>query len=175
MKLLAFFFAFGMVSKTPPQNFYNLVIHTLNGSTIHLSSFQGKNVVVAEFDASNPDLNFLSGLDSLQASDSGLVVLEVPATDFHGSLNSGQLQSLISVISGKNLVTETGMVSKSAGIAQLSLFNWLTNVSENTHFDTDVTAENQIFLISTKGELYAALGKDTPIELVSSLLKNAPQ
>lgn len=173
MKLLVFFLAFGWISN-PPQDFYNLVIQDINDSTVHMSSFQGKNVVVAEFDASNPDLDFLSGLDNLEASDSGLVVLMVPATDFHGSLNSRQLQTLKSAIKGRNLVTETGMVSKSAGNAQLSLFKWLTNVSENTHFDTDVTAENQIFLISPKGELYAALGKATPIELVSSLLKKAP-
>lgn len=174
MKLLVFLFAFGFVSKTPSNGFYNLTIHNLNDSTIHMSSFQGKNILIAEFDASNPNHDFLSGLDGLQASDSGLVVLVVPATDFNGSLNNAQLQSLKSTVHGAWLVTQTGMVRKSAGNAQLSLFNWLTNLSENTHFDIDVTAENQIFLISKKGELFAALGKDTPIQLVSSLLKKAP-
>jgi glutathione peroxidase len=174
MKLIALIFAFGLISKTPPNNFYNLAIHNLNDSTINMSSFQGRNVLIAEFDASNPDHDFLTTLDSLRSSDTRLVVIVVPATDFNGNLNSGQLQSLKSAVKGNYLVSETGKVSKSSGNAQLPLFKWLTDVSENTHFDTDVTVEKQIFLVSSKGELFAMLGKDTPFELISTLLENAP-
>jgi glutathione peroxidase len=175
MKLLAFLFAFGVMSKVPPNNFYDLVIHNLNDSIINMSSFQGKNVLVAEFDASNPDHDFLATLDSLQTSNEDLEVIVVPATDFNGNLNNGQLKSLKSSVKGDFLVSETGKVEKSGGNSQLPLFKWLTDVTENTHFGVDVKTENQIFLVSSKGELFAALGKDTPVELISTLLKNAPR
>ena len=48
---------------------------------------------------------------------------------------------------------------------------WLTHAGQNIHFDADVTTDNQLYIISESGILYAVLEKGVPPGVIDQLLK----
>ena len=170
MKLVFILIPLLFATNLPPSDFYKIQVESVDGKTINLSDYKGKKILIAEFNAANPDESFLGMLDTLQNSDTGIVVIAVPATDFDGNTSNSKIKSLKADLNLNYLVTETGKVARNSGGSQLSLFKWLTSLSDNTHFDVDITSEGQMFLVSEKGELLAAVGKGTPPDIISQLL-----
>jgi hypothetical protein len=50
------------------------------------------------------------------------------------------------------------------------LFAWLTQSSENRHFNMDVGSEGQLFIVSAKGTLYCVLPKNTPQKFINKAI-----
>jgi hypothetical protein len=46
----------------------------------------------------------------------------------------------------------------SSGVQQDPLFYWLTHVSQNEHFNIDVSGPSTKFMIRSSGELFGVLG-----------------
>ena len=53
---------------------------------------------------------------------------------------------------------------------QNALMKWLTNSSENNRFDAEVSTDNQLYVISESGILYAILEKGAPLKVLETVL-----
>jgi glutathione peroxidase-family protein len=148
-------------------SFYQFNVVTVDGQTISCASFKGKKVIITVVNASDPEVNQLRFLDSLQeALPQKLKVIAIPTTDFTPGLNLQKLKTVQSKV--HILITEPIIVKKEAGQSQL--FYWLTHFPENTHFDNNADGEGQVFLISEQGILYSVLASGAPNEVIGRLI-----
>jgi glutathione peroxidase len=150
------------------SSIYNIRINTIDGNSISLAAYEGKKIIVTEFDALNPDLAELQYLDSLQSADTSIVLIAVPANDFSGTNSIESLQSLRNSLNLRMIITLPSGVKKVNGDNQNALFKWLTKAGNNDHFDEDVEEPGLIFIISTNGILYSQLKKATPHEVIEN-------
>jgi glutathione peroxidase len=142
------------------DSFYNLSVTAITGTAVSVAGFQGKRVLVVPFNGAQVDWGMLEKLDSLQKQHSdSLAVLAVPALDFDTSVNSASLAHIHDSLGLGLILIQPGYVKKAAGASQLPVFQWLTNNSRNTHFNRDVEADGQVFVISPKGTLYSIIEK----------------
>lgn len=157
-------------------NIYDIEVQPVEGgSPVSLSSFAGKKILFTTISSLNPDTTQLALLDSLQKSDSSLQVIAVPAADLGGGAGSDQvIKSLKADLSLGFMITQTAMVTKNSGTDQVAVFKWLTNVSENGHFDMDVNTKGQLFIVSRSGILYSVLESNVPANILSSVLNQEP-
>ena len=170
MKFIIFFFAIFFFSFIEDSSVYDVTVTNLDGSSIILSTYKGKKMLIYEFDGSNPDSSQLKYLDSLQRIDS-LHVIAVPATDFGPSVTTASLSTLRDSLQLSYPLSQPATVQKITGTSQIPLFHWLTNVSENTHFDDEVDQPGKMYLISEQGILYAVLGAATSKDIIGQVVK----
>lgn len=162
---------FWIVALQPFQSsIYDIQLKDLDNNSITLSSYKGKKILVYSFNANNPNSAQLLYLDSLQKGNNFLSVLAVPATDFSANFSEPSLKGLRDSLSLSFLFTKPALVKKNDKELQSPLMKWLTKVSENTHFDRDVEADEQFFIINEKGTLYGVLGKGVPKQVISKVL-----
>jgi glutathione peroxidase len=147
---------------------YDIQINTLDGNTVSMQTYQNKKIIVTEFDAANPDINELQYLDSLQLQDTSIVLIAVPATDFSGTNTVENLKSIRDSINSHLIMTLPSGVKKLNGSNQNALFNWITNLNGNGHFDEDVDEADNIYMISRNGTLYSQLKKETPHQVIEA-------
>lgn len=154
-------------------SFYDLQIQTLEGNTISMSDFKGRKIFIASISPDNLEVGGLAFMDSLQLAHPAVVIIAVPARDFGGSRNTQILLSVKGNVSRRIIVAAPADVKKANQRSQASIMNWLTHDSENSHFDAEVTTDNQIYIISESGVLYAVLEKGVPAGVIDQLLKQA--
>ena len=66
---------------------YQLKLATINSTQISLSSFSGKKILIAVFDAASPDTGFLKGLDSINLKyKNSIGIIAVPASDLSAAV-----------------------------------------------------------------------------------------
>jgi glutathione peroxidase-family protein len=145
-----------------------------SGQPVSLSSFAGKKVIITSFSADNPDTVQLRFLDSLQAADTSLQIIAVPAIDSSNTFSDQSIANLQDSLLLNFIITKSASVSKDAGSNQQALFHWLTNAAENGHFDADVTGPGQLFIISRSGILYSVLESNVPVAVLTSVLSQEP-
>jgi len=162
---IPFFFIF-LGFKT---SIYDLQIQTIEGNNIKMSEYKDKKILIASVSPDNLQAGVVTFLDSLQAAHPAVVVIAVPARDFGGSRNTEILLDIKNNTARKFIVTASADVRKDK--AQSPIMNWLTHDSENPHFGADVDTDNQIYIISESGILYAVLEKGVPIDVIDQLLK----
>lgn len=150
---------------------YSISIQGLNGKTISLSDYKGKKIIIAAVSADNLQKGQLRFLDSIQANNPSVAVITVPASDYKGANDSLTIDGVKKSNTLKMQVAAADGVKKANGARQNRLMQWLTSVSLNTHFDLDVTTDNQLYVISESGILYAVLEKGAPPGLINQLLK----
>ncbi len=151
--------------------FYEIKFESLDGTTIQTSFYKGKKVVIAVVSANTAGVNLVRYLDSIQKTNANVQVIAIPTNDFDGSVAVQDLKDL-----KKNLtivVAKPLKVRKVNASLQHPLFVWLTQSKENKHFNMDVDAEGQVFVISAKGTLYSVLSKDTPNEVISKVMNTS--
>lgn len=146
-----------------PQNgIYNIQFKDLNGNTIDMASYRGKEIIVAVFSTKGSDLAEWRLLDSLyQKNKDHLVVIALLADDLGPiasgtALNSQVFQHTIHI---SFPVAAIAKGKKDQGINQQPLLHWLTNKGENSHFDLDIVEDGQLFVINESGRLFAVLKK----------------
>ncbi len=153
-----------------PVSLYQLQLNDVDGGLISMSSFKGKKIIVAEYDASKPDRNQLLALDTLyKKNKNNLTVIAVPVTDFGSTASEGDIKKLWKdTLQLSYVITKVSKVKKSNGNSQHKLFRWITNKTENGHFDYDVDNDGEMFMISETGALFAFIHKK--INLNGSLM-----
>lgn len=152
------------------SSIYDIPIESISGNNISMSSFANKKILITTFSSIMPNVSQLQYLDSLQNSNTSLIVIAVPANDFGGIGNDATLANLINSLSIDILILKSAYVKKNAGNNQQPLFKWLTNVNENNHFDVDVEAIGQMFIVSGNGILYSVLGENVPDTVLNQVL-----
>ena len=150
---------------------YNISIQSLDGKTINMADYKGKKIIVASVSPDNLQRGQLLFLDSLQLSNPLVVVIIVPGTDFGGMNDSLELEGIKRITSLHLTVAAAQGVKKVNGGNQNRLMRWLTNATSNTHFDADVQSDNQMYMISESGILYAVLQNYPSSGLIDRLIK----
>ena len=162
--------AFFLVMFSWQSSIYNIDVITINGNKISMNSFADKKIIIAPFNAANPDINWLRKLDSLQRSDTLLRVIAVPANDLGGTGSDTKLASLMNTLSLQILMLKSTFAKKTTGTNQHPLFKWLTNVNENTHFDVDVESARQLFIVNRNGNLYSVINDPVSPNILTQVL-----
>ena len=166
--LLVIFYSGEVLSQS---NVYNISIETIDGKTIQLSDFKGKKIVVATFSPDRLKYGGLSYLDSLQIEYPSVTILIVPAGDFGGQNDSLIITDIIKNISSLNVtIGAECAVKKDKGSRQHPLLKWLTTAASNVHFDNDVETDEQLFIISESGILYAVLVNEISGNIIKNVL-----
>ena len=156
-----------LITMLQQENIYDFEVQPISGgSAVSLSTFSGKRVIITIISPLNPDTTTLAFLDSLQQSDTELQIIAVPAADLGDLGNDQDIAVLTNARSTGFIITKSAMVSKSTGTDQMPLFKWLTNVSQNRHFDIDATAQGQYFIVSKAGTLYSVLPANVPANIL---------
>lgn len=163
-------FGFFLIMFSMQSSIYTIQIDTIEGTATSMASFAGKKIVISAFNASTPDAAWLQHLDSLQTGNDSLQVIAVPANDFSNAGNDATLSVLKDSLALHIVMLKATDVKKSAGGNQNLLLKWLTDVNENGHFDADVLAEGQMFIVNSNGILYSVLDKDVPDNILSQIL-----
>jgi glutathione peroxidase-family protein len=171
MKLLLFGLFLYAGGSMAQSRVYDISIQGIDGKSISLASYQGKKILIAAVSADNLQKGQLRFLDSLQAGNPAVAVIAIPASDYKGANDSLVIDGVKKSSTLRMQVAAADGVKKTNGSKQNRLMQWLTSVSSNTHFDLDVTTDNQLYVISESGVLYAVLEKGAPASLINQLLK----
>ena len=135
-----------------------------------MASFRNKKILVTTFSTSNPDYGYLKYLSNLQGLYKNLIVIAVPAIDFGGESNDVKQNAVRDSLPVNIILIKPARVDKKNGVLQNDLFRWLTDDKENAHFNVDVTRDDQVYVISESGVLYAVLQKPLRAEVISTVL-----
>jgi glutathione peroxidase-family protein len=150
-------------------SFYTININALDGRPVNIFELSGKKVLIMPFNQSPACAAQLLKLDSLQRADSSIQVIATPAIDFGSYSSTDSLQHFKDSLGLNILITQPMMVKK--GGNQDSLYQWLTQVDNNNHFDSGVASEGRIFIINEEGVLYAVTGQNVATSEVFQLLQ----
>jgi glutathione peroxidase len=142
-----------------------------SGQPVSMYSFANKKILIATISSDNPDTVQLRFLDSLQTTDTSLNVVAVPLIAGNDGGSDRLIANLQNSMALDFIITKSARVKKNEGINQHSLFRWLTNVTGNGHFDTDVGGPGQLFIISRSGILYSVLENNVPLHILTIVLK----
>lgn len=153
------------------SSFYKMSIESINGKTIQLSDFKGKKIVIASVSPDRLKNGGLMYLDSLQLAYPNVAIIVVPANDFGGQNDASIISDIRNTSSSLHvMMTAECGVKKDNGSKQNSLLKWLTNASSNVHFNDDVETDDQLFVISESGILYAVLVNEFPDNVIKNVL-----
>src|SRR5260370_33070358 len=91
-------------------NLFELHFNSIDGVMLNMSDYQNKHLLIAEFDASNPDREELLSLDSLYKTDTAHIsIIAVPVLDFGSLINIEDLKMLLRDSLGLSYtITDTG-------------------------------------------------------------------
>lgn len=168
MKLLFIALSTLLLAGFTDSTLYAISFERITGQAINLSAYKNKKIVIAVFNASNPDTNRLRYLDSLQASSPSLQVIGVPTDNFGGSF---ELQRLKKVQADFHILVAAPLhVKKGGASGQHALFAWLTSAVLNGHFGEDVKSAGQLYIISEKGTLYSVLSAETLDAVINKII-----
>lgn len=174
MKTFLLFVFFGLFSFNEGSSLYKISFESFNSSTIDMSFFKGKRLVIVAFDSKRPNAEYLTFIDSVVKSCSAsTAVIVVPATDLSedGTDSSTGSESFLSRLLKRDIIVSKAMpVKKSSGSLQHPLFKWLTSVGENGHFDRDVEQDGQLFIINEQGVLYGVHGKQFSVTTIKKVM-----
>lgn len=171
MKFIFLFVILCSTNLLAQNKIYDQSIQTLDDRTISMSRFSGSKILIASVSPDRLKKKTLAQLDSLQTANPSVIVIAVPALDFGGSDNTELVAQIKKNNARKIIITTASEVKKENGDRQSGLLQWLTHGTKNSHFDTEVATDNQLYFISESGILYAVLESGAPSSLVDKLLK----
>lgn len=151
-------------------NLYDIELIKQDGGKISMSAFRNKKIIITAFSTSNPDYGYLKYLGYLHSQYKNLVIIAIPAIDFGGDISDIKQKDIRDSLPENIILTKADKVNKKNGNGQQQLFKWLTNVGENSHFDVDVKRDDQLYIISESGVLYAVLHKPLTSEVIEKVL-----
>jgi glutathione peroxidase-family protein len=128
-----------------------------SGRSVNMVACQGKKVLIAVCDAREPDMPLLAQLNDLQQKyKDRLEVIVIPVNDLTPSSKAVDVNRWQG-IPGSYQISRLSAGKKASGKAQHPLLRWVTNQSENRHFDHDIKEGGYLFVISETGRLFAVL------------------
>lgn len=165
MKLLTILYVFLF----PPMGFYDIEFQSLDDRQISMTDYKGKKILIATIDVGKPSARQFAFLDSLQEVSKDLQIMIIPSSD-QSSANEDQVKEFSRATKSTLLVGKSAKLEKRAGESQHKLYQWLTNVENNLHFNNDGEA-GRYFLVSAKGTLYATMEPGVPENVILNILK----
>jgi len=147
------------------SSIYDFSFTTVEGTTHSMQEFQGKKILITVLPVTQTadDSAYLQRLDSVALANAGnLTVIGVP------SYEDGYADSLLptlspfyrSLLDTSILISQGAYTHQSSDSAQNALFNWLTHVSGNTHFEEEVKGAGEMYFINEQGDLYGVIGPE---------------
>lgn len=134
-------------------NFYSLSFVDVNGTTLNISSYQGKKIMIANMATGSNRINQLIGLQQLkQQYGDSLVVILFPSNSFgKESRTDAQIKQFVQSNVGNSLI----IASKSnvTGITANSIFSWLASKTKNGDVDAITEGDFQKYLIGKTGTI----------------------
>lgn len=146
------------------QTVYGFSISSAEGNQHSLQEYSGKNilVVILPVTRNTYDSLYLKWVDSVAESHkTDLKVIAVPSyEDGYTNTPSYGLDAFYKRNLNGRVLISNGLNTHKTSIAQHSLFAWLTNVTQNMHFDKDVSGAGQMFFVNANGVLHGVFGPD---------------
>ena len=136
MKTFSVAFFMAIINFFTNVNFYDIKFESIDGTIIKTSSYQGKKCIIAVVSANASSVNLVRYLDSIQKGNTNVQVIAIPTGEFDGSVSIQDLKNLkknLSIIVAKPL-----KVRKLNASLQHPLFVWLTQDTENKHFNKEI-------------------------------------
>jgi glutathione peroxidase len=141
------------------NNFYDLSVVSSSGNVVSMSAYKGKKLLIV---IASPEVlrakTAARYLGKIQSAYPAVSVLILPATvtgvDSATAAEVKQFPRL-----NNTLYSAATVSTKSKQTEQHPLLQWLTRKDSNKHFDRDITDDEQFYVVSESGVLYAALGK----------------
>jgi hypothetical protein len=168
---IAIMYSLPVLSQT---SIYDLDIPSAYGGKLGLQDYKGHKLVIAV--VSVEELNRKGALqfwDSLKTANPKVGIIVIPAGDMDTVANdSAAMAGIKSKPSEKFILSESSPVKKDKGEKQHPIVRWLTNVKQNKYFDADVESDQQIYVISESGILYAIMAKGVPTAVLNEVLKS---
>jgi hypothetical protein len=153
------------------SSIYDLSFSTRDNNRLSLKMFKGKKIIILPtINSRNEIESNIRFCDSLTNRFDNLVAIILPVIDVSAvNIMAESLQ--LSVKRPDNVwVVAPCNGSKKSRQKQDELTRWLTNVSENKHFDSDIQAVGQFFLIGERGDLYSVLQRDIPTSILTEVI-----
>ena len=163
--LIGGFFMLASGGLLAQDNFYDLSVVSASGELANLSDYKGKKVLIVvaspgalqaktparylgKIQSEYPGISVLIlpsdiGADSLSAADSSSAI----ESKAYPVLNNTRFGALIKA--GKDKSSDRG-----------AMLQWLTRANGNKHFEKDILSNEQYYVISESGVLYAVLEKE---------------
>jgi hypothetical protein len=161
-----------------PGRLYALSFPSLHQTTINMSDYRGKKMLIAVYDVSHPDKDRLSALASLSQGGTGLIVLVVPVSDVDVTGGSpGAIDWWRDSLPLSCIATGLSQAKKQAGPSQHPLLQWITHVTQNGHFDNDIAHSGELFMVSEAVVLYACIKSKIALDgpaMTALLAQQAP-
>jgi glutathione peroxidase-family protein len=151
-------------------SFYEIKVTGMDGKTFSTEQFRGRNIAIGVVDGKSPDPNFVRFLDSLQAANSDLQVIIIPANDLTKGAYTEAAKSAYKAAKSSFLVLKpSGVLIESKDRSEL--VQWLTTVDKNGHFQIDLVSANALFVLSKEGELKSVFAGGFPEKALMEALQ----
>jgi glutathione peroxidase len=152
-------------------SFYSLQFQDSNGATVSMSQFQGKKILLVNIASESSKVGQLAGLQQLhQQYGDSVVVIGFPSNSFgHEPLSDAAIRQFCQNNYGVTFM----LASKNpiAGPVNQPVYNWLTQVTENSVNNDPVRGDFQKYLVSENGTLIGIFSPS--VEPVSDQLTSA--
>lgn len=162
----------GALSSTSP--FYRLSYTSLDGTQVSMFTLTNRKIILFPFKGAHPDVALLRFLDSVGTKNKDSVtILAFPALELDSSATIPAVTRMHDSLGLKLAMAQPSRVQKSAGPAQNPVFQWLTSMDQNKHFNRDVEEEGQLFFISRRGNLYSVINKSAARAVTMRVIQTA--
>jgi len=145
------------------QNYFQLSFKKLNGDTVSVNSYAGKKTmyIILPLNQTNPVFSQLEAFKN-RYQDSIRIVGILSIEEGFESSSIGSIQSMYQNL--KIIVSEGMNTKKASGVSQGAIMKWLTNKTQNLHFDVDTVGIGLKFFVSESGVLFAVLPPQASLE-----------
>jgi glutathione peroxidase-family protein len=167
MRLFIFFTFCFLQGFSQDSVVYRTQITTADNQSHSLAEFRGRKIIlvilpVTRNAADSVKLSVLNSFGLLNRQ--RLVVIGIPTVEDGYKTDSAMLlNTWYTKLAGAGIYISKGLNSRKASANQDPLFQWLTNVSSNGHFDDDATGPGQVFFIDEYGRLYGEISSSAPL------------
>ena len=155
-------------------SFYSLQFQDINGTTINMSSYEGKKVLIVNIATGSERINQLSSLQQLhQQYQDSLVVIAFPTNTFGNEHRSDS--AIKQFCDSANIGFIVAAKSEVRGESIHPVFAWLASKIENGYINADAKNDFQKFLIDKTGHVAAVVSpkvKPMDAEMLSSINAN---
>ena len=153
------------------NNLYERHVATADGQALNMADFKGSKILVAAVSPQRLEKGRMVFLDSLQQAFPKVKMIVIPAQDFDEEKQADRVVAALQSRSDKEAVLASAAWVKKTASGQHALMQWLTNAEYNKHFNTEVNTDEQIYVISESGILYAKLEKGVPLKVIEEVLR----
>jgi glutathione peroxidase len=148
-------------------NFYSLSFVDVDGTTINMSSYQGKKIMICNMATGSNKVSQLIGLQQLkQQYGDSLVVILFPSNSFgKESRTNEQIKQFVqSNVGNSFIIASKGNVT---GASANSIFTWLGSKVQNGDADATTNGDFQKYLIGKTGTIIGMYApKISPTDIV---------